>query len=166
MSGGVTEHLLHSNEERTMPRAISLVGALCAGALALGLALAANSASRAADCLAEPDFRIPGPGHWFYRVDRATNKKCWYFKREAGEPTKAAPAATAPAPLRDAAAPSVAGRYQPRLTEAPKRTASSGEKAPYDGPKLVPEKPRLNSTSKEALFQDFLQWRERQGHEP
>lgn len=147
-----------------MPRPINLVGALCMGALAAGLAIGPSRATRAADCLAEPDFRTPGPGHWFYRVDRATQKKCWYFKRDAVERPNAA--SSAPAPLRGAAVPNATGRSPPRPDGGPKTTGSSGEKAPYDGPRLVPEKPRLNAASKEALFQDFLQWRERQGHDP
>ncbi|MBV8755394.1 MAG: hypothetical protein JO328_21280 [Hyphomicrobiales bacterium] len=46
------------------------------------LALAATSASRATraeDCLAGPNAQSPQGSHWYYRIDRATHRKCWYI---------------------------------------------------------------------------------------
>jgi len=46
------------------------------------LALAATSASRATraeDCLAGPNAQSPQGQHWYYRLDRATHRKCWYL---------------------------------------------------------------------------------------
>jgi hypothetical protein len=45
------------------------------------LALAATSASRstrAEDCLAGPNGQASPGSHWYYRIDRATHRKCWY----------------------------------------------------------------------------------------
>jgi hypothetical protein len=44
----------------------------------LGIDAAANSA-RAADCLAAPNSPAPENSHWFYRTDRAQQRKCWYL---------------------------------------------------------------------------------------
>ena len=50
--------------------------------------LGTNHDARAADdCLAGPN-RPPGPGgHWYYHLDRATDRKCWYLV----EPTARTP---------------------------------------------------------------------------
>ena len=55
---------------RTMPALLTL------------LALAATSASRATraeDCLAGPNAQSPQGSHWYYRIYRATHRKCWYL---------------------------------------------------------------------------------------
>ena len=39
--------------------------------------------SRAADdCLAGPSAAAPQGSHWYYRVDRATHRECWYLGSE------------------------------------------------------------------------------------
>jgi hypothetical protein len=39
--------------------------------------------SRAADdCLAGPNAATPQGSHWYYRVDRATHRECWYLGPE------------------------------------------------------------------------------------
>ena len=42
-------------------------------------------AEGAADCLTEPDSSAPPDSHWYYRIDRATQRKCWHL-RAANEP--------------------------------------------------------------------------------
>jgi hypothetical protein len=43
-------------------------------------------ASRAADdCLAKPNAPSPQGSHWYYRVDRATHRECWYLGAEGGK---------------------------------------------------------------------------------
>jgi hypothetical protein len=45
-------------------------------------ALAATSAgrdARAENCLAGPNAQSPAGKHWYYRIDRATQRKCWYL---------------------------------------------------------------------------------------
>lgn len=34
----------------------------------------------AADCLAEPNTPAPENSHWYYRTDKATQRKCWYLR--------------------------------------------------------------------------------------
>jgi hypothetical protein len=40
---------------------------------------ASDNAARAADaCLSSPTGHTPQGGHWYYRIDRATKRHCWY----------------------------------------------------------------------------------------
>lgn len=34
----------------------------------------------AADCLEAPNSAAPENSHWYYRTDRATQRKCWYLR--------------------------------------------------------------------------------------
>jgi hypothetical protein len=55
---------------RTMPTLLALI------------ALAATNASRATraeECLTGPNAQSPQGSHWYYRIDRATHRKCWYL---------------------------------------------------------------------------------------
>jgi hypothetical protein len=36
--------------------------------------------ARADDCVAAPNSAAPGGSHWYYRVDRASQRKCWYLR--------------------------------------------------------------------------------------
>jgi hypothetical protein len=56
----------------------------------------------AADCLASPKGAAPKGSHWFYRVDRATKKNCWYVRAETARPAAAKPSLTQNAPAPDA----------------------------------------------------------------
>jgi len=42
-------------------------------------------AAGAADCLTEPDSSAPPDSHWYYRIDQATQRKCWHL-RAVNEP--------------------------------------------------------------------------------
>jgi hypothetical protein len=52
---------------------------------------ATSAANAAADCLASPKGVAPQGQHWYYRLDRATKRQCWYL-RAAGD--KNSPKAT------------------------------------------------------------------------
>ena len=62
--------------------------------LAAGAGVPANTA-RADDCLTEPNSPAPEGSHWYYHVDRATERKCWHV-RVTDQPAEqaAAPAAS------------------------------------------------------------------------
>jgi hypothetical protein len=50
--------------------------------LAIGLAtgcLSGQAPSAADDCLAKPNAPSPPGQHWYYRLDRATHRECWYL---------------------------------------------------------------------------------------
>jgi hypothetical protein len=43
-------------------------------------------ASRAADeCIEKPNAPAPQGSHWYYRIDRATNRQCWYLGAEGAK---------------------------------------------------------------------------------
>jgi hypothetical protein len=131
-------------------------------------------AARADDCLAAPN-RTAGPGtHWASRVDRAANRRCWYLVDAAGHP--------APPPDGDSigtffskwltgennppdphAAP--AGRTddtKPHPPRPPDTQASLNPK-PHKPPAPHPvADPPANQTDSDALFRQFLRWKERQ----
>jgi hypothetical protein len=73
---------------------MSLSAAMFGGAVA-GLTLAAipETAARADDCMAAPDRQAEQGSHWHYRIDRATDRHCWYVKSDDQE---AAPLASSP----------------------------------------------------------------------
>jgi hypothetical protein len=55
---------------------IALVAALLMG---VGVAVA-TSIARANDCLTAPNALTPQGSHWYYRLDRASQRKCWYVR--------------------------------------------------------------------------------------
>ena len=81
-----------------------------AASLALLLVLAAGAGvptntARADDCLTEPNSPAPEGSHWYYHVDRATERKCWHV-RVTDQPAEqaAAPAASDASGVAPAAA--------------------------------------------------------------
>jgi hypothetical protein len=85
-----------------MPRRISSLIGMTAIVVALfttgaGIGVPMNNA-RADDCLTAPKSSAPESGHWYYRTDRETQRKCWYLRAEqsGGPPAKLATAAAAP----------------------------------------------------------------------
>jgi hypothetical protein len=90
-------------------------------AMLIAAATGASRAARADDCLAGPNAQAPQGSHWFFHLDRATHRKCWYLgeakrrrapsgrasdARDAASPPEPAPAPVSAAPLQaDASAP-------------------------------------------------------------
>jgi hypothetical protein len=83
------------------------------------LATGANTALAAAECLTEPNRDPPQGSHWFYRVDRATDRRCWYLRAWTPPPSPAPTAETQRAAARPPAgeaaqrAPAAARRVRP-----------------------------------------------------
>jgi hypothetical protein len=77
-------------------RTAKFVSALFAGLLAgAPLTTASHSAPAPAEaekCLAGPKGTPPQGGHWYYRVDRATKRHCWYIGDEKEKIARAVPA--------------------------------------------------------------------------
>ena len=72
-----------------------------------------TNAKTADTCLSGPKGPLPAGGHWYYRVDRATKRNCWYIGEEKDKSARAAPkdstaSAAAPAPEAPPPAPPVA----------------------------------------------------------
>src|SRR6516162_5297038 len=80
-------------------------GALVATLVVWIVSFGASAGSvRADDCLAEPNSPAPAGSRWYYHMDRATQRKCWYLRATAQpvEPaaaqTTSDPASLPPAP--------------------------------------------------------------------
>jgi hypothetical protein len=75
-------------------RTAKFVSAIFASLLAgVPLTTISHSALPAADeCLSAPKkAETPPGGHWYYRVDRATKRHCWFVAEERGKPARARP---------------------------------------------------------------------------
>src|ERR1700761_1429120 len=63
----------------------SPVRALWAAPLVLlTITLLPNPSHAADECLSAPQHQAGEVGHWFYRIDRESHRKCWYLG-ESGE---------------------------------------------------------------------------------
>ena len=132
-------------------RAFAPLG-LFATLLTSGAVVAAPANTTPADnCLAAPNTAAPPGHHWYYRTDRATQRKCWYV-RAPGQPAQqaAAPprkstaksmestsAPSGPLPAAEAAPTPVnsadAGRLPPQIevpASAPPTSAAPNDTAP------------------------------------
>jgi hypothetical protein len=189
---------------------ISCVKAACAGLLVGAVVLGTNQATRAADdCLTGPN-RQPGPGgHWYFHLDRATDRRCWYLVEATGRPPTAETLQPQPAePLQqpqptfgsffsslgitgssgqpdpnsgdprilqpnradDARSDDSAPGRQSRIVRRPVAEASLAPKPRRPAP--APARPPAQHADdqaasskpdeRDALFQEFLKWRQRQ----
>src|SRR5262249_1458972 len=68
--------------------------------LVSGLTFGVHDSARADNCLTAPNSSAPQGSHWYYRTDRANQRKCWYFRAPddpAQQPTAQATSEAAPA---------------------------------------------------------------------
>ncbi len=92
----------------------ALLASFLAGA---ALAVVSNTTTRAADnCLRAPGEETPQGRHWYYRIDRATQRHCWYLGEEKDRPARAA--VQDPAPPADADATSKTKPTQRSVADA------------------------------------------------
>ncbi len=93
---------------RTAKFISALVGSIIAGAplaaVSQNAPTATSTANAASDCLASPKGAAPQGQHWFYRLDRASKRQCWYLRAEGGKATQTAQAAS-DAPTAETPAP-------------------------------------------------------------
>ena len=70
------------NRGETMPKRTTCVPAMFA-ILFVALTLGPASAEPARDdCVANPNAAAPRGSHWYYRVDRTANRRCWFLAPE------------------------------------------------------------------------------------
>ena len=116
-----------------MSRIVRLIGSMCVAMLlawSIGPRVATNTA-RADDCLAQPNSSAPQGSHWYYHIDQATQRKCWYVRaldqqaqQPAAQPTSPVTSST-PVPLeKNATATSEATSISPIPVEKPKPATS------------------------------------------
>lgn len=99
-----------------MPQRIgSIVPALLTGLLAaFTLTAPGGAVQAAAECLATPNAKTAEGKHWYYRIDRTTQRKCWYLGA-AGHKVRAAASPEPEAPDEP-----VASSLREKSTEAPR----------------------------------------------
>lgn len=91
--------------KRSAKSVAALFVSVLAGAhLATVTDLRAQAAS-ADDCLTAPKGATTPGSHWYYRIDRATKRQCWYLREEGDKSTRATPPVSAPATSAAAAEP-------------------------------------------------------------
>jgi hypothetical protein len=119
----------------------------------IGAALVTGLSPAAADCLAEPNRDAPPGQHWYYRVDHANDRKCWYLHATVtgGAEGPAMELQSVP-PLRRLAAPA---------PEPLRRQATPAPPAPLQRQVAAPQRPvPRNEADEAALYLEFLRWKE------
>jgi len=122
----------------------------------LAILLAATGAGGAAgaeDCLDGPNAPSPQGSHWFYHLDRATHRKCWYLgeakrRRPASARAVAASEAAAPpeaAPTLVPSAQAPADEPAPNSTFGTRRPDDASTPAPSDPGATVAAAPRMEA---------------------
>jgi hypothetical protein len=73
--------------------------AILLGALAgVTLVVATNGGARASEaCLSGPKGAAPKGSHWYYRIDHATKRNCWYVRAEGEKPAVSQTSSVSPA---------------------------------------------------------------------
>lgn len=128
---------------RTMPALLTLLALAATGA---------TRATRAEDCLAGPNAQSPQGQHWYYRIDRATHRKCWYLgalhaQRAAPHRRSAARADSAPAgsdedtPGRDTPAAAMPAAPAQTGIVAASADPGFGTRALNEPPRATPDSP-------------------------
>ena len=89
-----------------IPSLIRSIALVVATLPVLGMSIGTPvDAAHADDCLAAPNSPSPQGRHWYYRLDWATQRKCWYLRapghHSVSAPSRSIPAAdSAPRPVR------------------------------------------------------------------
>jgi hypothetical protein len=79
------KYRVSSPEMHMSNRAAKFVTAIFASLLA-GAPLTTVSYGAADDCLSGPKDETPEGSHWYYRIDRATKRHCWYLREQIAAP--------------------------------------------------------------------------------
>ena len=113
-------------------------------ALISGLLVMSASTARAVDCLAAPNSSAPKNSHWYYRIDRTEQRKCWHMDI-ANQSSQQATVQTA--------------REAPPAKPSPSSPAAS----PYsleDFKDFMAHRGSTNLSDKdiEKLYADFIEW--------
>jgi hypothetical protein len=146
-------------------RAVCCIPVVAAGMIGAVLALGTDTARAAAECLTDPNRTPPEGSHWFYRIDRPTDRRCWYLRPWAAGASPAAPAAeTQRATARSPAGQAVPRTKTPLGESAPEaHRAAAGSTAEQA---VQRARPPLSESDQAALFLEFLRWKEQQKTAP
>ena len=125
------------------------------GAIAFALTILAScfsvgvpaNTAVAADCLTAPDPSTPSNGHWYYRTDRAQQRKCWFLRTDNELSAQGA--------MRVARETPPARPLQSGSTADPYSLASFKDFMAQHGGA------NLSNQDIERLYAEFLEWRRR-----
>ncbi|WP_454629071.1 hypothetical protein [Bradyrhizobium cenepequi] len=79
----------------------------------------ADSSKTADNCLSAPKGPTPAGGHWYYRLDRSSKRKCWYVREENNKAAKAASAQQeSPPPAETSTPPQPGASMSPSVADA------------------------------------------------
>jgi hypothetical protein len=111
------------------------LAAILVGALAgVTLVVAMDGAAQAADnCLSGPKGTAPKGSHWYYRIDHATKRNCWYVRAEGDKPAASRNSSLSPTapPAETPLQPSVANaRAEVAPTDLGQPNAVAAEPSP------------------------------------
>jgi hypothetical protein len=116
---GNVKRRVHHPEMQMSTRTAKFASAIAASFLAgVPLATIAQGATTSADtsCLSGPKGVAPQGGHWYYRIDRATKRHCWYVGEAKQKPARTASENSQPA--ANAAASPADTTIQPSIANA------------------------------------------------
>ena len=130
---------------------IALVVTLLAWSVSFG---ATTITARADDCLAEPNSPAPAGSHWYYHMDSATQRKCWYI-RATDQPVQpaAAQATSDPASVLPPTPPIPLEKPATASAGGPISISTGDSTAPSPRIKVPAVKPQRASTSGAATEQ-------------
>jgi hypothetical protein len=114
---------------------VNSVAAILIGALAsVTLVVAVNGVARATEaCLSGPKGAAPKGSHWYYRIDHATKRNCWYVRAEGEKPVASqnSPPSQTPPQAETPLQPSVANaRAEAGPADLGQSNAATAERAP------------------------------------
>jgi hypothetical protein len=148
----------HSSGSCTMrTRDLFWLSAASATCIAIINCISISSALAKESCVTTPGSETEPGTHWYYRVDRATNRQCWYSKRLQG--TTPAKGSTESALSRNA-------KTGPVRRRTPVTVESSVDKR--DIPRTPPRQEKgstvlpVDVTERDVLFRQFLEWYQRE----
>jgi hypothetical protein len=150
-----------SEDDRGWARAmgsIALVATLLVWWCA-GVGVLTNTAS-ADDCLAEPNSPAPAGSHWYYHLDRATQRKCWYIHAKDQPVRPAAAQATSDPASLTPAAPIPLEKPAPESASDP-MSISPGDSAPtlprVEVPAVKPQRASVSGAATDQTAQQGAQ---------
>ncbi len=130
-------------------RSVLCVPVISAGMIGAALTIAVRPAV-AADCIAEPNRDAPPGQHWYYHLDHANDRKCWYLHATVPGGAAEAPAMELQSVRRRQVAP-----------EPQRRQAAPAPPAEMQRQVAAPQRPAQRSEAEEAaLYLEFLRWKE------
>ena len=141
-----------------IPRPIGLIALVSMPFLAGASVSMPVDVAHADDCLAAPNAPTPQGSHWYYRMDWAKQRKCWYL-RAPGQVSQQAAAQVEPeaAPSASVAAPSIATPVVAAPVGAANSATPGDGAAPLPRVKMLSVKrqpaPTISATTSEPLRQ-------------